>query len=175
MASASVAFELGIPFEIVKRSLEEFRNANRRMELKGYIGDVPVYDDYGHHPTEIRAVLSALRELFPDRRIVLAFQPHRFSRTYHLFGDFVKVLREPDVTLLTDIYPAGEENLHKVSARKLAQEAGAVFCPKKEDLFEALTDKLKAGDVLIFMGAGSIGRWCEEFLQLTKTTSSSPM
>lgn len=175
LASASVAFELGIPFEIVKRSLEEFRNANRRMELKGYIGDVPVYDDYGHHPTEIRAVLSTLRELFPDRRIVLAFQPHRFSRTYHLFGDFVKVLREPDVTLLTDIYPAGEENLHKVSARKLAQEAGAVFCPKKEDLFEALTDKLKAGDVLIFMGAGSIGRWCEEFLQLTKTTSSSPM
>ncbi len=165
LASIAVALELGIPFETVKNSLESFRNAERRMELKGYWGEVPVYDDYGHHPTEIEAVINTIREMYPDRRLVMVFQPHRYSRTHFLFEDFVRVLRKPDRLFLLDIYPASEKNIYNVSSTQLASKTGAVYVDDKERLFEILLGELGQKDVLLFMGAGDITKLCEEFVR----------
>ncbi|MEN3027753.1 MAG: UDP-N-acetylmuramate--L-alanine ligase [Aquificaceae bacterium] len=168
LACTCVCLEAGIDFETIRESLHSFRNAERRLEFKGYFGDVPVYDDYGHHPTEIRAVLSTVREMYPERKVVLAFQPHRYSRTHYLFEDFLQVLREADLCLLTEVYPAGEENSYGVKVEELAKGAGCIFCPTKEELFEKVEEYACEGKVLLFMGAGSISRWCEEFLSLKR-------
>ncbi|RMH02750.1 MAG: UDP-N-acetylmuramate--L-alanine ligase [Aquificota bacterium] len=173
LACISVCLYSGIDFEKVALSLSTFKNAERRLELKGYLGSVPVYDDYGHHPTEIKAVLDTLREVYPNRRLVLAFQPHRYSRTYYLFEEFAQVLKHSDLCLLTDIYPASEENIYGVSSQELAQRAGCLFCPTKEELFSALEENLSEGDVLLFMGAGSISKWCEEFMSHAKSSRSN--
>ena len=168
LACISVCHSAGLSFEDIRKSLESFRNAERRLELKGYFHGAPIYDDYGHHPTEIKAVLSAVRDMHPERKIILAFQPHRYSRTFYLFEDFTKVLKEADLCLITDIYPAGEENLYGVSAKELASKSNALYCPTKEDLFEALEERISEDHVVLFMGAGSISKWCEEFLTLKR-------
>ena len=168
LACIGVCLEANIDFKSIKEALESFKNAERRLELKGYFKSIPVYDDYGHHPTEIRAVLKAIKEMYPDKKILLVFQPHRYSRTYYLFEDFVGVLREADQCLLTDIYPAGEENIYGVRAGDLAQKAGCVFLPTKEELFEAIEERASEDKVVLFMGAGSISKWCEEFLALKR-------
>ncbi len=168
LAGIAVCLRMGISVSNIKKALESFKNAERRLEFKGYFKGAAVYDDYGHHPTEIRAVIKALREMYLQRRIVLVFQPHRYSRTYYLFKDFVEVLKEADVCLLTDIYSAGEENFYGVSAQDLAKAAGCAFFENKEELFDAIEKKVKDADVILFMGAGSISRWCEEFLETVK-------
>ncbi len=168
LACMAVCIEAGLSFEDVKRALESFKNAERRLELKGYYREAPVYDDYGHHPTEIRAVINAVRDMHPERKILLAFQPHRYSRTYHLLEEFVNVLSEVEECLLTDIYPAGEQNLYGVSSKELAIRSGCVYCPTKDELFEALEERVSEDHVVLFMGAGSISRWCEEFLELKR-------
>ena len=173
LACIAVCLSAGIEFEKVALALSTFRNAERRLELKGYLGGLPVYDDYGHHPTEIKAVLDTLREVYPQKRLVLVFQPHRYSRTYYLFEEFVKVLKEADLCLLTDIYPASEENIYGVDARGLAKRAGCLFCGTKEELFATLEEHLSEEDVLLFMGAGSISKWCEEFMSLSKSSRSN--
>ncbi|RMH80138.1 MAG: UDP-N-acetylmuramate--L-alanine ligase [Acidobacteria bacterium] len=164
LACSLVCLEAGIDFRTISSALGSFRNAERRMELKGYYRGAPLYDDYGHHPTEIEAVLRALRDVHPERKLILVFQPHRYSRTYYLFDDFVRVLKNADVGFLTDVYPAGEENLYGVSAEVLAQLAGYTFCPTKEELFNILEDTISSKDMVVFMGAGNISKWCEEFL-----------
>ncbi|MDW8066771.1 MAG: UDP-N-acetylmuramate--L-alanine ligase [Aquificaceae bacterium] len=169
LACACVCLEAGIEFPTIKKSLESFKNAERRIDLKGYIGSVPVYDDYGHHPTEIRAVLRAIRDMHPDRGIILAFQPHRYSRTYYLFKEFIEVLKEADLCLVTDVYPAGEENYYGVRAQELAERAGCIFCPTKEDLFDAIEEHISEDKVVLFMGAGNISKWCEEFLTFKRS------
>ncbi|HID66586.1 MAG TPA: UDP-N-acetylmuramate--L-alanine ligase [Aquificaceae bacterium] len=171
LASVSVALELEIPFGIIKKSLEDFRNAERRLDLKGFFRSSPVYDDYGHHPTEIKAVISSLRDIYPDRKLLVIFQPHRYSRTYYLFSDFVKVLKEIEKLLITDIFPASEENIYGVDVKHLAAESGGIFVKDKEDAFEKLINLHEEGDVILFLGAGSISKWCEEFL---KKFSDSP-
>ncbi len=167
LASIAVSLELGVPFEVVKSALEGFRNAERRMELKGFYGDVPVYDDYGHHPTEIKAVVNALREMYPGRRLVMVFQPHRYSRTHFLFNEFVEVLKLPDLLFMLDIYPASEKNVYGVDARELALRCGASFVEDKESISELLRENLRKDDVLLFMGAGDITKLCEEFIKET--------
>ncbi|MCX8164488.1 MAG: UDP-N-acetylmuramate--L-alanine ligase [Aquificaceae bacterium] len=166
LACACVCLEAGIDFKCIKKALESFKNAERRLELKGYHRESPVYDDYGHHPTEIRAVLRAMRDMYPDRRILLVFQPHRYSRTHYLFEDFVQALKESDLCLLTEIYPAGEENIYGVSAVELAKKSNCLFCPTREEVFERLEEQNLEDKVILFMGAGSISKWCEEFLAL---------
>ncbi len=163
LACISVCLEMDIPPKVIFEALEGFKNAERRLELKGEIKGCLVYDDYGHHPTEIRAVLSSLRELYPQKEVVLVFQPHRYSRTYYLFNEFAEVLKSADRCILTDIYSAGEENLWGVRAEDLAQKSGAIYLPTKEEVFSYLEENLR-DCVLVFMGAGSIGRWAEEFL-----------
>ncbi len=173
LAATAVALELGVDFGTVKASLEAFKNAQRRLELKGYLRGAPVYDDYGHHPTEIREVVRTLRELYPDRKLVLVFQPHRYSRTHYLFSRFVEVLRDAGTVLLTDVYPAGEENTYGVSAEDLAQRSGALYTPAKEDLFSALEGMVSGNEVIAFVGAGSVSRWCEEFLNTYSSSTRS--
>ncbi|WP_461828917.1 UDP-N-acetylmuramate--L-alanine ligase, partial [Aquifex sp.] len=165
LAAIGTCLELGVPFESIKNSLENFRNAERRLDLKGYFRGAPVYDDYGHHPTEIRAVVSSLREMYPDRRIIVVFQPHRYSRTYHLFKEFVDVLKPLENLIITEIYPAGEENLYGVSGEELAEACGAKFLLGKEEIFEELKRTVSGKEVILFLGAGSISKWCEEFLK----------
>ena len=164
LAAISVALELGVPFEVIKRSLEEFRNAERRLELKGFYKNSPVYDDYGHHPTEIKAVINSLKDMYPDRKLLVVFQPHRYSRTYHLFNEFVEVLKGIDKLIVTDIYPASEKNVYGVSAEELASKSEAIFAEDKEEVFKKVKEIHEEGDVILFLGAGSISKWCEEFL-----------
>jgi len=165
LASMAVSLELEVPFSVIKDSLENFKNAERRLDLKGFVGNVPVYDDYGHHPTEIKAVLDSLRDMYPGRKLVVVFQPHRYSRTHYLFSDFARVLKGVEKLIITDIYPAGEENIYGISAEKLARESGAEYLSSKEEVFSRLRTLLRDNEVALFLGAGSISRWCEEFVR----------
>ena len=164
LASIGVCLEIGVSFKQIKESLESFRNAERRMDLKGFFRGSPVYDDYGHHPTEIRAVIESVRDLHPGRKILLVFQPHRFSRTHLLFKEFIEVLRIPDLTVVTEIYPAGETNLYGVSGEELAEACGAVFAKDEEEIFKVI-DRHGEGSVILFMGAGDITKVCDRFVK----------
>ncbi len=156
LAAAAAAFVLGIPGERVSEGLRNFRGAARRFEYKGSVNDVPVYDDYAHHPSELRALLEAARTLNPNR-ILLAFQPHTFSRTKALFGDFVTELRKADKVYLAEIYAAREQNTIGISSRDLAEQIpGAGFDPTFEALEAALTSDAELGDIILTVGAGDI-------------------
>jgi UDP-N-acetylmuramate--alanine ligase len=120
LAAIAVADDLGIPWRIAAHALEEFGGVHRRFEVRGEERDIVVVDDYGHHPEEIRVTLRAAREGF-TRRLVVAFQPHRYSRTRDLFDEFLSAFDDADVLLLTEIYPAGEDRIDGVSGEHLYQ------------------------------------------------------
>jgi len=160
---------MDISFSVISHALSTFKNAERRLDLKGYFKTCPIYDDYGHHPTEIKSVLETLKEMYPERRIVLIFQPHRFSRTFYLYHDFVKVLKKADLSVVTEIYPASEENVYGISGKDLAKDSGSIYAADKEEVFEVLEREVTEKDVILFMGAGSVSRWCEEFVTLVKS------
>ncbi len=160
LAAISIALELNVPFCVIKESLENFKNANRRFDIK-YAGEITIVDDYAHHPTEIKATISAAREMFPDKRLVVVFQPHRYSRVYSLFDKFVESLSEADELVLTDIYPAGEKNIYNISGEKLYEEIKnnlekVSFVKDLDQAQEKLIEILKPGDVLLTLGAGNI-------------------
>ena len=169
LAAIGVALELKVPAQAIQRALSEFRGVGRRFQrygdvpLNGGKGYFALVDDYGHHPAEIAATLDAARVAFPGRRLVLAFQPHRYTRTRDLFEDFVKVLSQADVLLLADVYPAGEAPIASADGVALA---GAVHnISRREPLFiddiaampDAIRRTVRADDVVLTMGAGSIG------------------
>ena len=164
LASILTSLELGVSLKTIRETLKNFKNAERRLEFKGEVKGCPVYDDYGHHPTEIRAVLNTLREMYPGKKLLLIFQPHRYSRTYYLFEEFAQVLKDSDYCLLTEIYPAGEKNIYGVKAEELSRECGCKFLKEKEEIFKEVLKILKGEEVVIFMGAGSIASWSEEFV-----------
>ena len=160
LATVAVGLELGLPFERIASGLEEFRGAERRFEIRGEPSGILVVDDYGHHPTEIAAVIEAARAL--HRRIVVAFQPHRFTRTAMLMDAFGPALAGADHVLLTDIYAAGEDPIPGVTIEALAASIGRSvpaldIVPRLEDLPAAIARVVRAGDVVITLGAGSIG------------------
>jgi UDP-N-acetylmuramate--alanine ligase len=161
LATIAVGLDLGLPFDRIATGLTEFRGAERRFEVRGEPGGVMVVDDYGHHPTEIAAVLAAAKAL--DRRIVVAFQPHRFSRTAALLDAFGPALAGADHVVLTDIYGAGEEPVPGITIDALAAAVRAAISvpvdvvPRLEDLAGALARIARRGDVVITLGAGSIG------------------
>ncbi|MEY4328771.1 MAG: UDP-N-acetylmuramate--L-alanine ligase [Pseudomonadota bacterium] len=168
LAAIAVATEVGASDESIIKALGEFRGVGRRFQRYGELplahgGTVTVIDDYGHHPVEMTATIAAARGAFPERRLVLAFQPHRYSRTRDCFEDFVQVLGTVDVLLLTEVYAAGEAPVVAADGRALARAlrvAGKVeplFVESVNDLPSALIDTLRDGDVLLTMGAGSIG------------------
>ena len=168
LAAIAVATEVGASDDSIIKALGEFRGVGRRFQRYGELplpkgGAVTVIDDYGHHPVEMVATLAAARGAFPGRRLVLAFQPHRYSRTRDCFEDFVQVLGTVDVLLLTEVYAAGEAPVIAADGRALTRAirvAGKIeplFVESVTDLPEALLDTLQDGDVLLTMGAGSIG------------------
>ncbi len=167
LAAIAVGMEIGAPDSAIVKALAEFRGVGRRFQRYGDValadGKFTLIDDYGHHPVEMAATISAARGAFPNRRLVLAFQPHRYTRTRDCFEDFVKILSSVDALLLTEVYPAGEAPIVAADGRALARAvrvAGRiepVFVEQIEDLPAAILAAAKSGDVVIIMGAGSIG------------------
>ena len=167
LAAIGVAAELGVAPAAIARALDQFTGVGRRLQHCGPIafarGLADLVDDYGHHPAEIRATLQAVRGAYPDRRVVLVFQPHRFSRTRDLFDDFVKVLASADVLVLAEVYPAGEAPIAAADGRALARairqlgRIEPVFASEVSEIPGLLDSVVHAGDLVLSMGAGSIG------------------
>jgi UDP-N-acetylmuramate--alanine ligase len=167
LAAIAVGMEIGASDESIVKALAEFRGVGRRFQSYGEVslpkGSFTLIDDYGHHPAEMAATISAARGAFPNRRLVLAFQPHRYTRTRDCFEDFVKVLSSVDALVLTEVYPAGEAPIVAADGRALARAvrvAGKiepVFVEQIADLPAAILTKATSGDVVITMGAGTIG------------------
>ncbi len=167
LAAIAVAHQLGVDDAVIQQALEKFQGIGRRFQMYGDIetagGTVTLVDDYGHHPTEMEATVDAVRHAFPGRRLVLAFQPHRYTRTRDLFEDFAQVLSETDVLVLLEVYPAGEDPIAGADGRALARnirlrgDVDPIFVETVEELPHALEGVLQDGDVLLTMGAGNIG------------------
>ena len=159
LAAAASAWVLGLPGEAVARGLAGFTGAGRRMEYKGTCNGAAVYDDYAHHPGELHALLTSIREKAPGKRVVAAFQPHTYSRTKALFDDFIRELQLADRVLLTEIYAAREKNTLNLSAASLAERIeDAEFCPTLDNLADRLKKTVTADDVVLTIGAGSISQ-----------------
>jgi UDP-N-acetylmuramate--alanine ligase len=173
LAAVAVGMELGLRFERVAEGLREFRGAERRFDVKGEPNGILIVDDYGHHPTEIAAVLAAARTL--NRRVVVAFQPHRYTRTASLMDAFGPSLSNADHIVLTDIYAASEDPIPGVTLDALAasiRQSTAVpldVAPKLDDVVAAIARIAKPGDVVITLGAGSIGSVPERLLEALKS------
>jgi UDP-N-acetylmuramate--alanine ligase len=168
LAAIAVAHELELPDAPVVKALREFTGVGRRFQRYGELpaqagGTFTLIDDYGHHPVEMAAVIAAARGAFPGRRLVLAFQPHRYTRTRDCFEDFVKVMGQADAVLLTEVYAAGEPPIAHADGRSLARalrmagRADLVFVDDVNALPDAIVQQVRDGDVVISMGAGSIG------------------
>jgi UDP-N-acetylmuramate--alanine ligase len=172
LAACAVGWQLGVAPEAIARALEKFQGVGRRFQNRGEIlidgGKVLLVDDYGHHPRELAAVFAAARGGWPQRRLVVAFQPHRYTRTRDLLDDFAAVLAEVDVLVLTDVYPAGEAPIAGADGRALARAVRArgktdpVFVEHPRELKNALPALLHDGDLLLIMGAGDIGAAANE-------------
>ena len=169
LAAIAVASELSVPDAAIIKALSEFKGVGRRFERYGEVparngGEFTLIDDYGHHPAEMHAVISAARGAFPGRRLVLAFQPHRYTRTRDCFEDFVRVLSSADAVLLTDVYSAGEAPIVAADGRSLSRalrvagKVEPVFVETPVELPDAILSVARDGDVVIVMGAGSIGQ-----------------
>ena len=166
LAAIAVATELGIDDAAIGRALAGFQGIDRRLQhvadIKTAAGTVTVIDDYGHHPTEVAATLEALRQGYPGRRIVLAFQPHRYSRTHDLIDDFGKVLSSVDVLLVTEVYAAGEVPIASADGRAICRAVRSrgrvepLFVERVEELAESLKGVIRDGDLIVTMGAGNI-------------------
>ncbi|MDP3289296.1 MAG: UDP-N-acetylmuramate--L-alanine ligase [Methyloversatilis sp.] len=176
LAAIAVANEVGVPDEAIARALSEFKGVGRRFTRHGDIalpagGHFTLVDDYGHHPVEMAATLEAARGAYPGRRIVLAFQPHRYTRTRDCFEDFVRVLSGADAVVLTEVYAAGEAPIVAADGRALARAlrvAGKVepiFVEDIAELPQTLLDTVRDGDIVVGMGAGSIGQLPSKFAQ----------
>jgi len=167
LAAIAVAWELGVPPSAIRSGLAGFEGIGRRLQPLGEIavgdGDAVLIDDYGHHPTELAATFAAVRSSWPERRLVVAFQPHRYSRTRDLFDDFANVLAAADALLVVEVYPAGEEPIQGADARALCRAIRArgrvdpVFVPTIDELPVALESVVTANDLLLTLGAGNIG------------------
>jgi UDP-N-acetylmuramate--alanine ligase len=170
LAAIGVGLELDLPFDWIASHLGQFRGADRRFQLKGQFDNILVIDDYGHHPAEIQATLLAARRGW-ERRIVVVFQPHRYSRAKALHDEFARSFQNCDVLLVTDIYPAGEAPLPGVSGESLMEairregHQDVTLVPDLQDVPAILEKKVRPGDLLITMGAGSVWKAGEEFLK----------
>jgi UDP-N-acetylmuramate--alanine ligase len=167
LAAVAVATELDIPAAAIQRALSQFQGIDRRLQQLGEIqwsgGRALIVDDYAHHPTEVAATLDAVRQGWPDRRLVLVFQPHRYTRTRDLLDDFGRVLSECDVLLVTEVYAAGEAPIAGADGRAICRAVRSrghtepIFVERVDDLAESLRGVLHDGDVVLTMGAGNVG------------------
>jgi UDP-N-acetylmuramate--alanine ligase len=169
LAVIAVAEELDIPLDTVRHALADFGGVQRRFTVRGEANGITVVDDYGHHPTEVRATLAGARRAF-GRRIVVAFQPHRYTRTHDLFEDFCSAFNDADLLFLTSIYAAGEEPIPGATSEKLAEAVRSyghpdvTLVPRRGDLVAALLPRLQQGDIVITLGAGDITNTGPELL-----------
>ena len=173
--NASAAFQVGLLLGInsldIKNSLENFTGAGKRFEYIGEFNSAKVYSDFGHHPTEIRETLKAVREKFPDNRILVIYQPHMFTRTKYLFNDFVKVLKEAPVNevYILDIYKSREVDEGLVTSKQLVDAIGkdnTIYCPK-EKINELLENQIQENDIVFFMSAGDTDRLAKELISVS--------
>jgi UDP-N-acetylmuramate--alanine ligase len=175
LAAVAVGLDLDVPFEAIRKGLESFTGVDRRFQVRGEAQGVLVIDDYGHHPTEIRVTLEALRRRAGERRTVVLFQPHRFTRTQALWDEFCRAFHQADVLLLTDVYPASEEEIPGITAEALARavsERGhrqASWAGDLRSATERLCAEARAGDVVLTLGAGSVWTAGEELLRRRRT------
>jgi len=173
LAAIATALELDLKFPVIKEALETFEGVQRRFQVKGEFNKITLVDDYGHHPTEIKATLSAAKSIW-ERRLVVIFQPHRYTRTRDLFKDFLSAFNQADLLLITDIYPAGEDPLPGITAENLfhgIKEHGhkhVFYHSQREEVLDHLLKLLKPGDVVITLGAGNIWELGEQLRQKIK-------
>jgi UDP-N-acetylmuramate--alanine ligase len=171
LAALAVGLDLGIGFEAVKSGIEAFTGVDRRFQVRGEAGGVTVIDDYGHHPTEIRATLETLRTRAGSRRTVVLFQPHRYTRTQALWDEFCRAFLQADVVLLADIYGASEEAIPGVTSEALASamadkgHRGVVYAGDVKAATERLLGEARTGDVVLTLGAGNVWTAGEELLR----------
>jgi UDP-N-acetylmuramate--alanine ligase len=176
-AAASVGLDLDLPPERIRMALESFGGADRRFQIKGQVAGILVIDDYAHHPTEIKATLEAARNL-GDHRIVVIFQPHRYSRTSHCFEDFARSFYQADILILSAIYPAGEEPIEGVTSERLVESIKSYghksvrLVADVNDIAPLVRPELAAGDLVITMGAGNVWKVSEQLLQNLRLESS---
>ncbi|MCX5849967.1 MAG: UDP-N-acetylmuramate--L-alanine ligase [Deltaproteobacteria bacterium] len=170
LAAVTVARELNLNFATIKEGLQSFSGVQRRLEVKGRVGDITIVDDYGHHPTEIKETLAAMRQIWKDRLIVV-FQPHRFTRTKALFDEFTKAFSNVDILIVNDIYPASEEPIAGINSAVLCEairktgQTHVEYIPQAEGTVEYLLKTVKAKDTVATLGAGSIYKIGEAFLK----------
>jgi len=173
LAAIAIASELNAPDAAIIKALAEFKGVGRRFERYGEVptgkgGTFTLIDDYGHHPVELRAVIAATRDAFPGRRLVLAFQPHRYTRTRDCFEDYVHVISSVDVALLTEVYSAGEAPIEAADTSSLIRsirvhgKVDPIFVESKDALPAAIIDAVQADDVVIVMGAGNVGQVAQD-------------
>ncbi len=183
LAAIAIAVELNVPDEAVQKALAEFKGVGRRFQRHGEVaaksgGEFTLIEDYGHHPVELAATLAAARGAFPDRRLVLAFQPHRYTRTRDCFEDFVQVMGRADVLWLSEIYAAGEVPIAAADGRALSRamrvagHEALVFVDDIQKMAQVIADHAQAGDVVMCMGAGSIGQVPAKVLALAQQRES---
>ena len=162
LAAAAAMEACGIPWEAIRSGLSHYVGAGRRMEKRGEVNGATVYDDYGHHPTEVKATLEGAKALCGEGRLICVFQPHTYSRTANLYPKFLTAFDAADSVLLMDIYAAREQNEYGVSSRQLAEDVNertphkARYCPSVEDAVSAIRDLACAGDCVVIMGAGDV-------------------
>jgi UDP-N-acetylmuramate--alanine ligase len=170
MAAVAVAREMDLAFPVIREGLQRFAGVQRRLEVRGKANGVTVVDDYGHHPTEIRATLAAAKQVWPER-ILCVFQPHRYTRTQALYEEFLTAFQDADQLIMTDIYPASEEPIPGVTAEALCEsirQAGhpnAIHCNDFDAIVDRLVKEAKPSDVILTQGAGTIWKVGEAFLK----------
>ena len=184
LAAIAVGSELGVDDAAIGRALAGFQGIDRRMQLIGEVvlgdGNVVIVDDYGHHPTELAATLEALRQAYPGRRVVLAFQPHRYTRTRDLLDDFAEVLSSVDVLLVTEVYAAGEAPIKGADGRAICRairsrgKVEPIFVGKPEKIAGALRDVIRANDLVVTMGAGHIGAIAQDLPRRLAAAGGGP-
>ena len=175
LAAIAVGLELNLDIKLIKKGLKNLGGLARRFQVKGERDDVLVLDDYGHHPTEIVATLKAVKECWPERRLVVAFQPHRYTRIKELYDQFVISFNQADILIVTSIYSAGEKAINDVTSESLFQgikEHGhkeVIHCPQQEEILPALLSVIEPGDVVMTLGAGNIDRVGDQLLKELST------
>jgi UDP-N-acetylmuramate--alanine ligase len=162
---------LEVPFETVAKGLEKFDGIQRRFTVRGEIGGITIIDDFGHHPTEVRATLAGARAGFAGRRIIAAFQPHRFSRTRDQFHEFARSFYDADKVIVCDVFGAGEQPIEGVSSDLLVdaiKDSGhtdVTYVPRREDVASAIVGEARPGDLVITLGAGNIQLTCNDLIE----------
>jgi UDP-N-acetylmuramate--alanine ligase len=165
LAAAGAAWMLGIPGEAVSIGLSTFSGADRRLQFKGNYNGADIYDDYAHHPDELAATIDAVRTM-GYKRMIVAFQPHTYTRTKALFSQFVEQLQKPDLVILGEIYAAREQNILGISSLDLQKEIpGSVYCQTLPEITDYLRDTIVGGDVVLTVGAGDIFRVADALIK----------